>query len=97
MIFDVFYGKQAFLNNKNIGFKNPQNWHFCKGVSSWFWSKIWNFVNVSFYAKYTQRKYFGDVLVNKQAFLDTINMDFKRGQNWHFCKVQDFGKKVEVF
>ena len=47
-IFDVLYSKQAFLNNKNIGFKNPQNWHFCKGVSPWFWSKIVNFVNVSF-------------------------------------------------
>ena len=24
-IFDVLYSKQAFLNNENIGFKNPQN------------------------------------------------------------------------
>ena len=23
----------------------------------WFWSKIWNFVNVSFYAKHTEKKY----------------------------------------
>ena len=31
-------------------------------------------------------KVFGDVLVRKQAFLDNINMDLKRRQNWHFCK-----------
>ena len=43
-------------------------------------------MNVSFYTKYTQEKVFGDVLVRKQAFLDNINMDLKRGQNWHFCK-----------
>ena len=42
-------------------------------------------------------KVFSDVLVRKQAFLDNINMDLKRRQNWHFCKVHDFGKKVEVF
>ena len=28
----------------------------------------------------------GDVLVRKQAFLDNINMDLKRRQNWHFYK-----------
>ena len=42
-------------------------------------------------------KVFGDVLVKKQAFRDTINMDLQRRENWHFCKVHDFGKKVEVF
>ena len=42
-------------------------------------------------------KVFGDVLDRKQAFLDNINMDLKRRQNWHFCKgVHDFGQKVEV-
>ena len=32
------------------------------------------------------KKLFGDVLVSKQAFLDNINMDLKRTQNWHFFK-----------
>ena len=31
-------------------------------------------------------KVFGDVFVRNQAFLDNINMDLKRTQNWHFCK-----------
>ena len=36
--------------------------------------------------KIQPEKVFGDVLVRKQAFLDNINMDLKRIQNWHFCK-----------
>ena len=36
--------------------------------------------------KIQPEKVFGDVLVRKQAFLDNINMDLKRSQNWHFCK-----------
>ena len=31
-------------------------------------------------------KVLGDFFVRKQAFLDNINMDLKRRQNWHFCK-----------
>ena len=32
-IFVVLYSKQAFVNNENIGLKNPQNWHsFPKGL-----------------------------------------------------------------
>ena len=31
-------------------------------------------------------KVFGDVLVRKQGFLDKINMDLKKRQNWHFYK-----------
>ena len=36
--------------------------------------------------KIQPEKVFGDVLVRKQAFLDNINMDLKRRQNWHVCK-----------
>ena len=32
-------------------------------------------------------KVFGDVLVEKITFIDKINMDLKRRQNRHFCKV----------
>ena len=32
-------------------------------------------------------KVFGDVLVRKQPFLDNINMDFKKRQNWHFLSM----------
>ena len=45
-----------------------------------------NFVNNSFYSKYTQRKAFAEVLATKQAFLDNINTGLKRRENWPFCK-----------
>ena len=85
-IFDVLYSRQAFLNKKNIGLKNPQNWHFCKGVSPWFWAKNLKFCERFVLCKIDPEKVFGDVLVRKEAFLDNINMDLKRRQNWHFCK-----------
>ena len=54
---------------------------FPKGLVYGFEQKMSNFVNNSFYAKYTQTKVFAEVLVRKQAFLDNINMDLKRRQN----------------
>ena len=30
-------------------------------------------------------KVFGDVVVRKQVFLENIQMDLKRRENWHFC------------
>ena len=68
---------------------------FSKEVSPWFWSKIWNFVLCKIHVE----KVFGDVLVRKQAFLDNMNLDLKRRQNWHFCKGDSpwFWSKVEVF
>ena len=44
-------------------------------------------------------KVFGDFLVRKQVFLDNINMDLKRTQNWHFCKGVSpwfFGQKFDI-
>ena len=51
------------------------------------------------FCKIHPEKGFGDVLVRKPFFLDNINMDLKRRQNWHFCKgiVHDFSQKVEFF
>ena len=53
---DVLDKKEAFKHYKNNCVRKTQNDNFYKGVSPWFWSKIGNFVNVSFYAKYTQKK-----------------------------------------
>ena len=47
------------------------------------------------FIKIPQDKVFGDVLVKKQAFLDNINMDLKRSQNWHFCMI--LVKKLNFF
>ena len=46
-------------------------------------------------SKIQPERVFGDNLIRKQAFLDNIDMDLKRRQNWHFY--HDFGQKVEVF
>ena len=48
--------------------------------------KNWKFCERFVLCKIHLEKVFGDVLVRKQAFLDNINMDLKRRQNWHFCK-----------
>ena len=48
--------------------------------------KNWKFSERFVLCKIHPEKVFGDVLVRKQAFLDNINMDLKRTQNWHFCK-----------
>ena len=46
-----------------------------------------------------REKVFGDVLLRKQAILDNINMDLKKGKIGIFAKriVHDFGQKVEGF
>ena len=39
--FDVLYRKEAFLNNENMGLKNPHNWHFfAKGLVHGFGQKF---------------------------------------------------------
>ena len=48
-----------------------KNLKFCQHIVLW---------------KIHREKVLGDVLVSKQAFLDNINMDFKRTQKWHFSK-----------
>ena len=65
------------MDYKNIGLKKPQNFNFSKGVSPQFWSKIWDFDNFSFYAKYTDKKIGYDNLAIKQAFY-TKNMDLRK-------------------
>ena len=62
--------------------------------------KNWKFCERFVLCKIHPEKVFGDVLVKKHAFLDNINMDLKRRQNWLFFTkgiVHDFGQKVEDF
>ena len=51
------FWRSIFLDYENIGLIKSQNLHFSKGVSPWFSSKNRDFVNFSFYAKYTEEKY----------------------------------------
>ena len=65
---DVLEKKEAFKDYKNNSVRKTENENFSKGVSPWFWSKICNFVNDSFYAEYTQKKYLAKAKA-KLAFL----------------------------
>ena len=46
--------------------------------------KNWKFFERFVLWKIQPEKVFGGVVVRKQDFLDNINMDLKRRQNWHF-------------
>ena len=61
--------------------------------------KNWKFCERFVLCKIHPKKVFGDVLVRKQAFLDNINMDFKKKQIGIFANgiVHYFDRKVEVF
>ena len=96
ILFLTFYKKQAFLDYVNMGLKKPPNLPFSKEIGPCFWSKLWDFVNFSFYAEYTEKKYL--VMFSwKQAFPDNGNVDLSKPQNWHFCKLYQFGKNLNVF
>ena len=48
---DVLDKKEAFKDYKNNFVRKTQNQNISKGVSPSFWSKIWDFFNLDFYAK----------------------------------------------
>ena len=48
VFYDILERKNAFLGYKDMKFKKSKNWHFSKGVNTWFWSKNGQFFNFSF-------------------------------------------------
>ena len=56
VFYDILERKNAFLGYKNKKFKKSKNWHFCKGVNPWFWSKNGHFSNI-FFKQYRPEKY----------------------------------------
>ena len=50
VFYDFLERKNAFLGYKNKKVKKSKNWHFCKGVNPWFWSKNCYFSNFFFSA-----------------------------------------------
>ena len=87
---NVFYGiherKNAFLDIKNKKFKMSKHWHFSKGVSPCFWSKIGPFSTCCFLDNKCQENVFYGILERKNAFLGNKNKKFKESKNWHFSK-----------
>ena len=53
--YDILKRENAFLAYKNKKFKKSRNWHFSKGVNSWFWSTNGHFPN-SFFRQYRPGK-----------------------------------------
>ena len=99
VIYDILKRKNAFLGYKNKKFKNSKNWHFSKGVRSWFWSKNGHFSIFHFLGNTGQENVFYHILERKNAFLDYKNKKFKKSKNWHFSKRLNpcFWSKMAIF
>ena len=62
VFYDILERKNVFLSYKNKKFKKSKNWHYSKGVSSWFWSKIGHFSIFFFLGNIGQENVFYDIL-----------------------------------
>ena len=66
---DILERKKVFLHSKIRKSKKLKNWHFSKGVSLWFRSKIGNFsMFLLFFVKIRQESVFKDILGRKKTF-----------------------------
>ena len=68
MFFEGSERKEDFLDQKNIGSKNHQNFYFFQNVSPWFLSKNGQL------CKMDQEKVFFELSERKKAFLDHNNI-----------------------
>ena len=83
---NVFYNilerKNAFLGYKNEKFKKSKKWYFSKGVSPWFWSKNWQFLQLFMLVNIGKENVFYDILKGKNDCLGYKNETFKRLKKW---------------
>ena len=86
VFYDFLERKNAFLGYKKNKFKKSKNWHFSKGVSPWFWSKIGYFSTFFFSGNIGEENVFYDILERKNSFLRYKKRKLKRSKNWHFFK-----------
>ena len=86
VFYDILERKKIVLGYKNMKSKKSNNWHFSKGVNSWFWSKNGHFSNFLFSGNIGQEHAFYDILERKNTFLGYKIMKFKKSKNWHFSK-----------
>ena len=91
----------AFLGYKKKKIKRSKNWHFCKGVNPWFWSKNGRFFKIFFFGQFRPGmcllRYFRAKIrlsrlfkqkvpkVEKLTFPQTVNPWFW-SKNGHFSK-----------
>ena len=69
VFYDILERKNAFLGYKNKNLKKSKNWHFSKGVSPWFWSKIGHFSTLFFLGNMSLENWLYDILERKNAIL----------------------------
>ena len=67
VFYDILERKNAFLGYKNKKFKKSKNWHFSKGVNSWFWSKNGHLTNFVFLGNIGQATVFYGILDQKKT------------------------------
>ena len=58
IFYDVLAQKKPCLRYKNRKFKQSKNWHFSKGVNTWFCSKNGHFFNFFFFGNIGQENIF---------------------------------------
>ena len=97
VFYDILERKNLFLGYKNKKFEKWKNWHFSKGVSLWFWSKIGVFSIFFFKSNIGQENVFYDILERKNAFLGYKIKNFKKWKNSYFFFVHAFGQKLTIF
>ena len=70
MFVDILERENAFLGYKSKKFKSRKNWHFSKGVSPCFWSKLSHLSTFFCSGSIGKENVFYDILEQKNAFLD---------------------------
>ena len=97
--YDILERKNAFLGYKKRKFKKSKNWHFCKRINPWFWSKKGHFSNLFFLSNLGQESVFYDILERKNAFLGYKNKKSKKPKIGIFPKglTHGFGRKRAIF
>ena len=91
--YDIIDRKNAFLGYKNMKFKKSKNWHFSKGVNSWFWSKTNHFLNVFFRFNIGLENILYDIIERINAFLGYKNKKFKKSKKF----THSFGPNKAIF
>ena len=66
VFYDIVERKNAFLSYKNTKLQKSKNWHFSKGVNSWFWSKNGHLTNFVFLGNIGQATVFYGILDQKK-------------------------------
>ena len=69
VFYDILERKNAFQGYKKKKFKKSKNWHFSKGVNSWFWSKHGQFFQLFFLGNIGKENFFHDILERKNSIL----------------------------